>query len=55
MLSCKLCGTRLSRKKIRKDGSLLCPECGQIYWKKAVDAALSAPVAEKRRVAFGRI
>ena len=55
MLSCKLCGTRLSRKKIRRDGSLLCPVCGQVYWKKAVDAALRAPVAEERRPVFGRI
>ena len=39
MLTCKLCGTRLDRKHIRRDGSLLCPECGQIYWKAAVDKA----------------
>ena len=39
MLTCKLCGTELSPKKIRKDGSLLCPVCGQIYWKAAVEKA----------------
>ena len=39
MLTCKLCGTRMDRKHIRRDGSLLCPECGQIYWKAAVDKA----------------
>ena len=39
MLTCKLCGTRMDRKRIRRDGSLLCPECGQIYWKAAVEKA----------------
>ena len=44
MLTCKLCGTELSPRKIRKDDSLLCPECGQVYWKSAVEKALlSAP------------
>lgn len=42
MLTCKLCNTRLGKKHLRRDGSLLCPECGQIYWKAAVDAAISS-------------
>ena len=29
----------MDRKRIRRDGSLLCPECGQIYWKAAVEKA----------------
>ena len=29
----------MDRKHIRRDGSLLCPECGQIYWKAAVEKA----------------
>lgn len=29
----------MDRKRIRRDGSLLCPECGQIYWKAAVENA----------------
>ena len=41
MLTCKLCNARLPLKKIRKDGSLLCPKCGQVYWKAAVDTALN--------------
>ena len=39
MITCKLCGTSLGRKQLRRDGSMLCPECGQIYWKAAVEAA----------------
>ncbi len=42
MLTCKLCNTRLGKKHLRRDGSMLCPECGQIYWKAAVDAAISS-------------
>ena len=42
MLTCKLCNTRLGKKHLRRDGYMLCPECGQIYWKAAVDAALSS-------------
>ena len=30
----------MDRKRIRRDGSLLCPECGQIYWKAAVEKAI---------------
>ena len=40
MITCKLCNTRLERKDLRRDGSMLCPECGQIYWKAAVDKAM---------------
>ena len=40
MITCKLCNTRLERKDVRRDGSMLCPECGQIYWKAAVDRAM---------------
>ena len=40
MITCKLCNTRLEKKHLRRDGSLLCPECGQIYWKTAVEKAL---------------
>ena len=39
MITCKLCNTRLEKKNLRRDGSMLCPVCGQIYWKAAVDAA----------------
>ena len=39
MITCKLCGTELGRKQVRRDGSLLCPVCGQIYWKTAVEKA----------------
>ena len=42
MITCKLCGTYLGKKHLRRDGSMLCPECGQVYWKAAVDRALSA-------------
>ena len=41
MITCKLCSTRLEKKHLRKDGSLLCPTCGQIYWKTAVERALA--------------
>ena len=40
MISCKLCNTTLSRKNLRKDGSMLCPVCGQIYWRIAVERAM---------------
>ena len=42
MLTCKLCNTTLTKKELRRDGSMLCPVCRQIYWKAAVDRALSA-------------
>lgn len=42
MITCKLCNTTLTKKELRRDGSMLCPVCGQIYWKAAVDRALSA-------------
>ena len=58
MITCKLCGTELSTRKVRKDGSILCPECGQIYWKAAVDAALSSKIhyhsAEERKEEYIR-
>ena len=41
MITCKLCNTRLERKHLRRDGSMLCPECGQIYWKAAVERAIA--------------
>lgn len=37
MITCKLCNTELERKHLRRDGSMLCPECGQVYWKAAVE------------------
>ena len=40
IITCKLCNTRLEKKHLRRDGSMLCPECGQIYWKAAVEKAL---------------
>ena len=39
MITCKLCNTRLEKKHLRRDGSMLCPECGQVYWKAAVEKA----------------
>ena len=39
MIICKLCSTRLEKKNLRRDGSMLCPVCGQIYWKAAVEKA----------------
>lgn len=43
MLTCKLCNTILEKKHLRRDGSMLCPECGQIYWKEAVEKAMREP------------
>jgi len=43
MITCKLCNTRLEKKNLRRDGSMLCPECGQIYWKAAVEKAMREP------------
>ena len=40
MITCKLCNTRLEKKHLRRDGSMLCPECGQVYWKAAVEKAI---------------
>lgn len=42
MITCKLCNTRLERKNLRRDGSMICPVCGQVYWKIAVDRALES-------------
>ena len=47
MITCKLCGTELEKKNMQRDGSLLCPVCGQIYWKVAVDRAIAK--AENRQ------
>ena len=44
MITCKLCNTNLTQKNYRRDGSLLCPVCGQVYWKAAVEKALHGPV-----------
>ena len=59
MLTCKLCGTQLGKKNLRRDGSLLCPICGQIYWKAAVERAYksaddSEHRAEIRKLAYNR-
>ena len=40
MITCKLCNTTLNTKHLRRDGSLMCPVCGQIYWREAVLKAL---------------
>ena len=40
MITCKLCNTRLEKKNLRRDGSMMCPVCGQIYWKTAVEKAM---------------
>ena len=40
MITCKLCDTRLEKKNLRRDGSMLCPVCGQIYWQAAVARAM---------------
>lgn len=48
MITCKLCGTELGPRMKRKDGSMLCPVCGQIYWKAAVDRALSSAPSANR-------
>lgn len=40
MITCKLCNTRLEKKHLRRDGSMLCPVCGQIYWQAAVAKAM---------------
>ena len=40
MITCKLCNTKLEKKHLRRDGSMLCPVCGQIYWQAAVAKAM---------------
>lgn len=50
MLTCKVCNTQLTRKNFRRDGSMLCPVCGQIYWKAAVEKALHAPVDREQNL-----
>ena len=56
MITCKLCGTGLDLRKTRRDGALLCPVCGQIYWGKAVEAAANrrTHLTEKRPI-LGRV
>ena len=53
MITCKLCETILTKKHLRRDGSLICPECGQIYWKAAVDKA-GGFGQKRKRVGFTR-
>ena len=52
MITCKLCNTKLTKKNFRRDGSMLCPVCGQIYWKAAVEKALHVPPNAGRRPAL---
>lgn len=54
MISCKLCNTALDRSHLRKDGSLLCPVCGQVYWKAAVEKVLQADPGNGKRLAPAR-
>ena len=55
MITCKLCNTKLTRKNFRRDGSLLCPVCGQVYWKAAVEKALALhEPAQRGRMAENR-
>lgn len=54
MINCKLCGTNLEKKHLRRDGSMLCPTCGQIYWKMAVEKATREGLAEEIRSAYLR-
>lgn len=49
MITCKLCDTRLEKKNLRRDGSMLCPVCGQIYWKIAVEKALGVDNFQEHR------
>lgn len=49
MITCKLCNTRLEKKNLRRDGSMLCPVCGQIYWKTAVEKALGVENFQEHR------
>jgi uncharacterized Zn finger protein (UPF0148 family) len=58
MITCKLCNTRLEKKNLRRDGSMLCPVCGQVYWKAAVEAAGTSSFrhhsAEERMAEYAR-
>ncbi|MBR0161982.1 MAG: hypothetical protein IJQ02_11965 [Oscillospiraceae bacterium] len=54
MLNCKLCGTTLEKKHLRRDGSMLCPTCGQIYWKTAVEKAMHEALPEELKSAYLR-
>ena len=63
MITCKLCGTDLNKKNLCRDGSMLCPVCGQKYWKAAVDKAVHDATSRagvqvralRKRPALGRI
>ena len=46
MIHCKLCGTVLDIKSTRRDGAVLCPICGQIYWKTALEKAVAEESGE---------
>lgn len=50
MISCKLCNTKLEKKNLRRDGSMLCPVCGQVYWKTAVEKAADTVPDFRERV-----
>lgn len=50
MITCKLCNTRLEKKNLRRDGSMLCPVCGQVYWKTAVERAMENTVDHRTRI-----
>ena len=54
MITCKLCGTELGPRMKRKDGSMLCPVCGQIYWKAAVDKAAKEDRTEEIKEKYRR-
>ncbi|MER2151356.1 MAG: hypothetical protein ABS900_07060 [Candidatus Limivicinus sp.] len=55
MITCKLCSTRLEKKHLRRDGSMLCPECGQIYWKAAVEKAMLEEESHKHGTGRGKV
>ena len=55
MITCKLCNTKLTKKDFRRDGSMQCPVCGQVYWKAAIEKVLHDPSeAEHRRTRLGK-
>lgn len=41
MITCRLCNSKLEKKDLRRDGSMICPVCGQVFWKAAVEKAMS--------------
>ena len=48
MITCKLCNTRLEKKHLRRDGSMLCPECGQKALRETTDTDALRQQIEKR-------